>query len=167
MTRQDKHTMQGNPLTLAGNALEVGQKAPDFTATKQDLSPFKLSDTEGVRVISVVPSLDTGVCQQQTSRFNKEAQELKDITFITISLDLPFAQGRFCEEYDVDGEYVVSDYQNREFGEKYGFLINELKLLNRGVVVIDKDDTIKHIEYVGENTEHPDYDKALDVAKSL
>lgn len=167
MTRQDKHSMQGNPVHLVGEALKVGDKAPDFTAMKTDMTPFKFSETEGVRIISVVPSLDTSVCQKQTLTFKDKAEEEKDITFYTISLDLPFAQGRFMEEYEAKDENIISDYQNREFGEKYGFLIDELKVLNRGIIVVDKDGVIQHIEYVEENTDLPDIEKAIGVAKGL
>ncbi len=167
MTRTDKHTMQQNPVTLVGDALEVGQKAPEFTVLTQELAPFSLSDTKGVRIISVVPSLDTGVCQLQTKRFNDEAKALDNVEVLTISMDLPFAQSRFAEEYVVDALGVYSDHKDADFGTKYGFLIEELRLLNRGIVVIDADGVIRHIEYVAENTDHPDYDKALEVAKSL
>ena len=167
MTRQDKHTMQNNPVTLAGEALKVGDKAPDFTVLTQDLKPFSLKDTKGVRIISVVPSLDTGVCQLQTKRFNEEAAKLKDVEIITVSMDLPFAQQRFIDENNTDKIGVYSDHKDEDFGRKYGFLIEELRLLNRGILVLDKDGIIRHIEYVGENTDHPDYDKALEVSKSL
>ncbi len=167
MTRTDKHTMGSNPITLVGNALEVGQTAPDFTVLTYDLTPYSLKDTKGVRIISVVPSLDTGVCQMQTKRFNDEAAALPGVQILTISMDLPFAQKRFAEEYDVDQIGVYSDHKDADFGTKYGFLIEELRLLNRGIVVIDADGVIRYIEYVTENHDHPDYDKALEVAKGL
>lgn len=126
-----------------------------------------MKDTQGVRIISVVPSLDTEVCQQQTIRFNEEAEKLNDVEVLTISMDLPFAQGRFDETYTIGNSKLLSDHKDTDFGKNYGFLMEELRLLNRGVVVIDKDGVIQHIEYVEENTNHPDYDKALAAAKAL
>lgn len=161
-------TFQGNPLHLLGTQVKVGDKAKDFTCAKQDLSPFKFSDVKAkVKVISVVPSLDTGVCQIQTKHFNKEASSLKDVRIITISVDLPFAQGRFCGAEGIKNIDVVSDYANRDFAEKYGMLIDELKILTRSVVVIDKDDTVKYVEYLKEITNEPDYASALECVKSL
>lgn len=158
----------GNPVTLLGKKVEVGDKAYDFTALKGDLSPFKLSDTKGkLRIISAVPSLDTPVCELQTVRFNEEAEKLKDVQIITISMDLPFAQGKFCSSHNITNEVVVSDHKDADFGINYGFLIEEFRLLNRGIIVIDKDDTVRYVEYVKENTNHPDYDKALEEAKKL
>ncbi len=167
MKDHTQHTMMGNPVTLHGKALEVGDKAPDFTVLNNDLTPYTLADTEGVRIISVVPSLDTEVCQQQTIRFNEEAQKLDGVQVLTIYMDLPFAQGRFDDTYHVGNCKLLSDHNSVEFGKNYGYLIEELRLLNRGVVVIDKDGIIQHIEYVEENTEHPDYDAALAKAKEL
>lgn len=167
MKTHDKHTMMGNPVTLSGQALEVGDPAPDFTVLNNNLEPVSLKDTQGVRIISVVPSLDTEVCQQQTIRFNEEAEKLNDVEVLTISMDLPFAQGRFDETYTIGNSKLLSDHKDTDFGKNYGFLMEELRLLNRGVVVIDKDNVIQHIEYVEENTNHPDYDKALAAAKAL
>lgn len=167
MKDHTKHTMMGNPVTLHGQALEVGDKAPDFTVLNNDLEPVSFSDTDGVRVISVVPSLDTEVCQKQTIRFNEEAQKLDGIKVLTVSMDLPFAQSRFDDTYSVGNCMLLSDHKDTDFGEKYGFLMDELRLLNRGVVVVDKDGVIQHIEYVEENTDHPDYETALAKAKEL
>lgn len=161
-------TFMGNPITLLGHEVKVGEKAPEFTAVKESMVPFSLNDVEGkVKLISVVPSVDTGVCELQTIRFNKEAGQLKDTAVITISVDLPFAVGRFCAAKNIDNAIVLSDYNKHSFGYAYGFLIDELQLLNRGIVVIDKDNVVRYVEYVKENTDHPDYDKALEVAKSL
>lgn len=161
-------TMGGNPMTLVGAELKVGSKAPDFTAVKSDLSPYTLKDAgDKIKIISVVPSLDTGVCELQTIRFNEMAAELNDVIILTLSEDLPFAQGRFCSAHDIDKVVTLSDYQNREFGEKYGFLMDELKLLARGIVVLDRDNTVKYVEYVSEATNHPDYDKAIEETKKL
>lgn len=168
MNKRQTTTFLGKKITLIGNELKVGDKAPDFTAVREGLRPFTLSELDGkVKLISVVPSIDTGVCELQTIRFNKEAETLKDTAVLTISCDLPFALERFCGAKDIKNSEALSDYNGHSFGKNYGFLIDELQLLNRGIVVIDKDNTIKHIEYVSENTNHPDYEKALDVAKSL
>lgn len=161
-------TMGGNPMTLVGSEIKVGDKAPEFTAVKNDLSPYGLKDAgDKIKIISIVPSLDTGVCELQTIRFNEMAAELKDVVILTISVDLPFAQGRFCSANDIDKVITLSDYQERDFGKKYGFLMDELKLLARGIVVLDKDNTVKYVEYVSEATNHPDYDKALEATKAL
>lgn len=161
-------TMHGDPLTLVGKEIKVGDKAPDFTVAKNDLSPYSLSDAgEKVKIISVVPSLDTGVCELQTIRFNEEAAALKDVVVLTISVDLPFAQGRFCGAHNIDKVITLSDYKDLSFGENYGFVLEELRLLSRGIVVLDKDNTVKYVEYVKEVTDHPDYDKAIEAAKKL
>ena len=163
-------TFAGNPINILGNKSIVGEKAVDFTAVKQDLSPFKLSDLDNnkIKVISVAPSIDTGVCSLQTIFFNQEAAKFKDdVELVTITVDLPFSQKRYCAAEGIDNLTVVSDYQTHDFGMKYGFLIDGLKLLTRGVVVIDRDDTIKYVEYVEEVTNEPNYDAALEVVKTL
>jgi thiol peroxidase len=165
--RTGEVTFAGGGITLLGNKINVGDKAPDFTALKNDLSEFKLAELEGVKLISVVPSIDTGVCELQTIRFNKEAGELENVNVITISVDLPFALGRFCGNKGIDKAETLSDHRDLDFGTKYGFAIKELRLLTRGIVVIDQDNVVKHVEYVPEVTEHPDYDKALEVARGL
>jgi thiol peroxidase len=161
-------TFGGNPLTLIGNEIKVGAKAPNFTALKTDLSPFSLEEFKGkVVVISVVPSVDTSVCELQTIRFNTEAYEHGNINVITISADLPFALGKFCANKGIDTAITLSDHKDLDFGMKYGFVLEELRLLARGIVVIDKDGIVKHVEYVQEVTNHPNYDKAIDIAKEL
>ena len=166
--RTDTLTMGGKPMTLIGTEVKVGDKAPDFTALKGDMSPYSLSDAgDKVKVISVVTSLDTGVCGDQTTRFNEEAADLKDVVVLTISMDLPFAQKRFCSANEIDKVITLSDYRDLDFGTKYGFEIEELRLLSRGIVVLDKDKIVRHVEYVSENSNHPDYEKALEVVKSL
>lgn len=166
--RNDVITFAGNPMTLLGKEIKVGDKAPDFTALKPDLSPFKLSDLKGKPVIiSSVPSLDTGVCELQTIRFNEEANKLPDVHIVTISCDLPFALSRFCADKGIDKAVTVSDHKDLDFGSKYGFVIEELRLLTRGIVVLDKEGTVKYVEYVPEVTNHPDYDKALEAASAL
>lgn len=166
--RTNEITFAGNYVTIVGDKVEVGQKAPDFTALKNDLSEYKLSENTGkIRVISVVPSVDTGVCALQTERFNREAATLPDVEIVTISVDLPFALDRFCGAKGIDNSVTLSDHKTLDFGSKYGFIVEELRLLTRGIVVVDKDDTIKHVEYVSEITEHPNYDAVLETVKSL
>lgn len=166
--RTNEIKFAGNYVTILGDAVKVGAKAENFVALKNDLSVFNLSDLDGkIKVISVVPSVDTGVCALQTIRFNKEAGNLENVHIITISVDLPFALGRFCGANGIENSITLSDHKDLDFGTKYGFVVEELRLLTRGIVVIDKDNTIKHIEYVPEITEHPDYDKALEIVKAL
>lgn len=163
-------TFGGNPLTLRAEAVQKGQLAPNFTAVKQDLTPFDFyKDTENkVKVISIAPSIDTGVCSLQTIRFNEEAGKLKDhVQIVTVTVDLPFAQKRYCAAEGIENIDVVSDHKDLDFGDKYGFVIDELRLLTRGIVIVDKDNIIQHVEYVGEVTEHPDYDLALEVINGL
>lgn len=163
-------TFKGNPVTLLGETVKVGDKAKDFTVLATDLSPVKLSDFAGkVVVISVVPSVDTGVCEMQTIRFNKEIANFSkdDVQLLTISLDLPFALGRFCADKGIENSLTVSDHKELDFGLKYGFVIEELRLLSRGTVIVDREGNVKFVEYVSEVTSHPDYEKALEVAKSL
>ncbi|NVO01892.1 MAG: thiol peroxidase [Bacteroidetes bacterium] len=161
-------TFGGNPLTILGEMVKKGDKALDFTVLGNDLSPVKLSDFEGkVRIISSVPSVDTGVCAAQTRRFNVEAANLGDVKILTISCDLPFALGRFCAAEGIEKVVTLSDHKEVDFGSKYGFLIEELRLLARGIVVIDKAGIVQYVEYVNEVTNHPDYDNALAEAKKL
>lgn len=161
-------TMGGNPVTLIGNEAKPGDKAPDFTVLTGDLQPYSLKDAGNkVKIISVVPSLDTGVCEMQTLRFNNEASKLKDTVILTISVDLPFAQKRFCEANSVENVVVLSDHKDLSFGMNYGFVLEEHRLLSRGIVVLDRDNTIRYVEYVKEVREHPDYEKALAEAAKL
>lgn len=168
MEKRSISTFLGNPLTLLGKEVKVGDKAPEFTCLKGDLTPFHLSELEGkIKLLSIVPSVDTSVCETQTVYFNKEAAAYPDVAIVTISCDLPFAQGRFCGTHGIDKAIVVSDHKDTSFGLSYGFLIEELRLLNRGIVVIDKENIVKYVEYVKENTDLPDYEKALQAIKSL
>lgn len=161
-------TMHGDPMTLVGKEIKVGDKAPNFTVANNDLSSYNLTDAgDKVKIISVVPSLDTGVCELQTIRFNEEASKLDDVVILTISVDLPFAQDRFCSAHNIDKVIILSDYKDLSFGEAYGFVLEELRLLSRGIVVVDKDNIVKYVEYVKEVTDHPDYDKAIEAAKEL
>ena len=167
--RKNVVTFKGNPVTLVGEEVKVGDKAKDFTVLSTDLKEIKLSDYRGkVVIISVFPSVDTGVCALQTTRFNQEAGKFpEDIQLLTISVDLPFALSRFCADKGIKNALTTSDHKELDFGLKYGFVIKELRLLARGTVIVDKDGTVKYVEYVTEIGEHPDYDKALEVAKSL
>ena len=162
-------TFQGNPLTLLGAELKVGDSAPDATLLSNDLSPIQLSSYKGkVCVISVVPSLDTPVCDMQTRRFNEEAGNLGDnVVILTMSMDLPFAQARWCGAAGVDKVVTLSDHRDAAFGEAFGVLIKELRLLARAVLVVDKDGAIQYIQLVKEVTEEPDYNAALEAVKKL
>lgn len=161
-------TFKGGAVTLLGDSPKVGDKAPDFTVLSSSLEPVKLSDYDGkVKIIAVYPSIDTGVCQAQNRRFNQEANNLKDVAVLSISVDLPFAQGRFCAAEGLDSIITLSDHKDLDFGYKYGYVIEELRLLARGTVIIDKDNTIKYIEYVPEIATEPDYDAALKIVKEL
>lgn len=162
-----KITFQNNPVTLIGEKVKVGDKAPDFTVLANDLTPVTLADTKGkVRLISVVPSLDTGVCAQQTRRFNEEATSLSDdVKVLTISVDLPFAQARWCGAEGIEAVQTLSDHKDLSFGTAYGNVIEELRLLARSVFVVDKNDKVTYVEYVPEVTDHPDYEKALEAVK--
>jgi thioredoxin-dependent peroxiredoxin len=153
---------------VVGPELKTGDKAPDFHAVDDSLKPVDLAGTgSGVRIFSVVPSLDTPVCDAQTKRFNEEAGKLPDVKIYTVSMDLPFAQKRWCGAYGVDHVKMVSDHREGSFGEHYGTLIKDLRILSRAIFVVDKDNTIRHAEYVKEVADHPNYESALAVAKSL
>lgn len=155
-------TIKGNPLTTMGEHVSVGDKAPDFELTKNDMSSVSLGDSAGkVRLISVVPSLDTGICHAQTKRFNDEALNYDNVEFITVSAEHPFNQKRWCEQESCSNIEVVSDHQSLDFGEKYGLAIKEWRLLQRAIFIIDEDDTIAYAEYVPEIAQFPNYDAAL------
>ena len=159
-------TFKQNPVTLIGNEVKVGDKAPDFKVLRNDLSEATLSDYEGkIKIISVVPSIDTGVCDAQTRKFNEIASKLDNVQVITVSVDLPFAQKRWCAAAGLDNVEIVSDHRDLSFGEAYGVAIKELRLLARAVFVVDSSDTVVYAEYVGESTNHPDYDAPVQAAK--
>jgi thioredoxin-dependent peroxiredoxin len=160
-------TYLGNPLTAVGSELKVADKAPGFSVLSNDLKPVTLADSAGkVRLLSVVPSLDTPVCDMQTRRFNQEASSLGDnVVILTVSMDLPFAQKRWCGAAGVDRLQTLSDHRDASFGLAYGTLIKELRLLSRAIFVIDANDTIRYIEYVKEISSHPNYDAALGATK--
>ena len=160
-------TFKGNPVTLLGPELKVGDKAPDFLVVDNSLTPVTLASSAGkTRIISTVPSLDTPVCDTETRRFNQEAAQLSsDVVVLTISLDLPFAQKRWCGAAGIDRVTLLSDYQEHSFGLAYGVLIKELKLLSRSIFVVDASDTITYIQHVPEITTEPDYAAVLEAAK--
>ncbi len=158
-------TFDGKPLTVSGVQLQVGDKAPDFKDVTMDFEPFALDKIQGVKVISAVPSLDTGVCQIQTIQFNKKIVQFPDVKLITISLDLPFAQRRWCGTEGLENTETVSDYQNREFATKYNLLIDQLKLLSRSVFVLDQDNIVRYVEYVSELMDEPCYIRTSLISK--
>ncbi len=163
-------TMKGNPVTLIGNVVEVGQKAPDAELVANDLATVKLSALcqRKVCIITSVPSLDTPVCDTETRRFNEEAGKIGEgLTVLTVSMDLPFAQGRWCGAAGVTNVQTLSDHRSADFGKAYGVLIKDLHLLARAVFVVDKNGTIRYMELVKEVTSEPDYDAALNAAKKL
>jgi len=162
-------TMGGNPLTLTGTEVKIGDSAPDVEVLGNDLGAVKLSLYKGkVCVISVVPSLDTPVCDMQTRKFNEAAGNLgENVAILTISMDLPFAQARWCGAAGVDKVVTLSDHRDAAFGEAYGLLIKELRLLARAIFVVDQDGTVRYIQLVKEIGEEPNYDDALEAVKKL
>lgn len=169
MERKGMVALFGNPLTLTGNALKVGDKAPEFTVVDKDLKEVKLADFAGkAKIISVTPSLDTPVCDLQARRFNEEAQALAgSVAVLNVSMDLPFAIARFCGAAGIDAVITLSDHREASFGTGYGVLIKELRLLARAIFVIDESDTIRYLEIVPEISNQPDYDQALAEVKKL
>ena len=167
MERPGGTTLRGEPKTLIGPELKPGDQAPDFDVIDASLKPVTLGATgQRVRVFSVVPSLDTPVCDAQTKRFNEEAAKLPEVDFYTVSMDLPFAQKRWCGAFGVDKIKMLSDHKDGSFGSHYGTLIKELRIESRAIFVLDKDNTIKHAEYVKEVADHPNYEAALSAARA-
>lgn len=167
MERPGATTMRGNPLTLIGPELKAGDTAPDFNLVDNSLKPVTLKDTGGhVRIISVVPSLDTPVCDAQTKRFNEEASKLPDVDIFTVSMDLPFAQKRWCGAFGVDKVKMLSDHRDGSFGTAYGTLIKDLRIESRAIFVLDQNNKIRHVEYVKEVADFPNYETALNAAKN-
>jgi thiol peroxidase len=162
-------TMKGKPVTLVGQAVKVGQKAPDFEVTANDLSPVKLSSFAGkVCIIASVPSLDTAVCDLETRKFNEKAAQLGgDVVVLTISMDLPFAQKRWCGAAGIKNVQTLSDHRDASFGRAYGVLIKDLRLLARAVFVVDKKGVVRHLQIVPEIATEPDYDAVLKAVKEL
>ena len=160
-------TFKGKEVTLLGSEVKVGDQAPNFTVLANDLSEVTLDNSKGYkRIISVVPSIDTGVCDAQTRRFNEEASKLDNVKILTVSVDLPFAQKRWCAANGIDNVETVSDHRETSFGEAYGVLIKELRLLARSVFVVDSNDKVTYVEYVSEVTDHPNYEAAIEAAKA-
>lgn len=154
--------LNGEKVTIRGAEVKVGEQAPDFVVSNVELKPVTLKDTSGKRVFLTVPSLDTPVCDLEVKRFNKEATKYKDTTIYVVSVDLPFAQARWCGASDVDNVVTLSDYKDRSFGENYGVYIEEVGFLARAVFVVDEDNKVVYVEYCKNVSDHPNYDKVLD-----
>ena len=164
--RKGAVTMKGNPLTLTGKELKVGDAAPDCTVVANDLSEVKLSSFKGKKTILLtMPSLDTGICDKETRRFNQEAAKLNDVKILAVSMDLPFAQKRWCAGAGVQNVQTLSDYKNVEVGNNFGVLIKELKLLARSIFVIDSKGNIQYTQLVKEVATEPDYNAVLEAVK--
>ena len=163
LERNNVVTKHGEPLTLVGGEIKAGQKAPDFNLVDVKWNSVKLADSSGkVRLLSVVPSLDTPVCDLQTQRFEHEADSVSgNVVIYTISMDLPFAQDRYCSAHTIAKLKTLSDHMDASFGIAYGVLIKEMRLLARSILIIGTDDTVKYVEYVKDIRMHPDYEKAL------
>ncbi len=166
--KKERVTFKGNPVTLLGPEIKVGDKAPDFRLLTTDMTEVGLSESKGrVRLLSVVTSLDTPVCDLQTQRFEEEASKLGDVVIYTISMDLPFAQARYCGTHNITNLQTLSDHREASFGVAYGVLIKELRLLSRAVFIVDRDDIVRYVEYVKEITQHPEYDSALETLRKV
>jgi thiol peroxidase len=167
--REGAVSFQGTPLTLRGNVLKVGDAAPDFEALDNTMAPLRLAAfKERLRIVASVPSVDTVLCDQEARRLNKMAHELaEDVVILPISMDLPFALERWCGVSHVRDIYTLSDHRKAEFGKKYGVLIKELRLLSRAIFVIDEADVLRHIEYVPELAQHPDYEAVIDAIRRI
>ena len=167
MERRNGFKMGEDELTLLGTKQEVGMKAPDFDVVDRNLKKVTLAGFDGkIKIFSAVPSLDTSVCEMQTMQFNEEVGKLGDqVALMTISMDLPFAQARFCSSHQVENGIICSDYQQHSFATNYGCLINELKLCNRSIFVVDRDNKLIYVEYVEQNTNLPNLEAALEAVK--
>ena len=167
MERPGGTTLQGNPMTLIGPELRAGQPAPEFSMVDSSLKEVTLADTAGkTRIFSVIPSLDTPVCDAQTKRFNDASAKLPGIDIYSVSMDLPFAQSRFCTSFALDHVKMLSDHKDGSFGMAYGTLIKELRILSRAIFVVGPDNKLKYVEYVPEVGNHPDYEAVLAAAAS-
>ncbi|MGB2629689.1 MAG: thiol peroxidase [Candidatus Omnitrophota bacterium] len=169
MERKDAVTFKGNLITLLGNEAKTGQEAPDFKVLDVELNEKGLTDfKDKIKLIASVPSLDTPVCDLQIKRFNDEAAKIsKDVAILFISMDLHFAQKRFCQEFNIKKVKTFSDHRDGDFGVKYGVLIKELRLLARAIFVVDKENKIRYVEYVKDITSQPDYETALNALKDI
>ena len=166
--RKGAVTFKGDAVTLVGPEIKVGNKAPDFRLLTTDMKEVGLSQSRSkVRLLSVVTSLDTPVCDLQTQRFEEEASRLKDVVIYTISMDLPFAQARYCGAHNINNLQTLSDHREASFGTAYGVLIKELRLLSRAIFIVDTNDTVRYVEYVKEVTQHPDYNRALEALQKV
>lgn len=160
-------TFKGKPVTIGDNDVRVGDMAPEFNLTDNNLGNVTLSDTKGKRIFVVVPSIDTPVCDREIRRFNEEASKLDGVKIYVISMDLPFAQMRWCGAAGVDKVITLSDYKNRDFGRNYATYIKEVGLLARSIFVIDENDKVTYVEYCSEVSSDPDYNAALNAVKNL
>ena len=161
-------TFLGKPVTLAGQAVAVGSTVPYFTLTTTDLTKKSLSDfADKVKVISIIPSIDTGICSTQTRTFNQTLSDLDDTVVITVSKDLPFAQARWCGAQGLENAVMLSDYVDSSFGKAYGVLMEEWQLLARAVLVLDKENKVVYTEYLDNVNSEPNYDKAIEAVKAL
>lgn len=164
--RKSAVTFKGNPLTLLGPERRVGDKMPDFTVVDTALKPVRESETRGtVRIFASVPSLDTPVCDLEARRFNEEAAKLDGVRVLVVSMDLPFAQKRWCGAAGANQIVALSDYQSGSFGLAMGTLIKEMHLESRAIFIAGKDDVIRYVEYVPEIGQHPNYEQALHAAR--
>lgn len=159
-------TFKGKEITIEGNEVSVGDTAPNFNLTNNALENVSLNDTSGKRVFVVVPSVDTPVCDREIRRFNEEASKLDGVNIYVVSMDLPFAQSRWCGAAGVEKVTILSDYKNRDFGKNYGTYIKELGLLARAIFVIDENNKVTYVEYCSEVSSDPDYDSAIAAIKS-
>ncbi len=167
MNRMANVTFQQEPVTLVGNEVKVGDTAPNITVLSNDLKEVTLDDYQGkIKLIAAVPSVDTGVCAEETKRFNEEADQLDNVQVLTISMDLPFAQARWCAAEGVNNLDTLSDHRDASFGENYGVLMKENRLLARAIFVLDSENKVTYVEYVPEVTTHPNYDAAIEAAKN-
>ena len=165
--RKNGTTLKGNPFTLVGAEIKVGQKGPRFYgARRRSISCDLGGQQRKTRLIISVPSLDTPVCDAETRKFNEEAAKLSGVETLVISVDLPFAQGRFCQTAGIKNVKTLSDHRDVSFGKAYGTLIKELRLLSRAVFVVDANDNVQYVEYVKEVATHPNYDAALNALKA-
>lgn len=169
MERKNVVTFKGSPLTLVGEDVKIGSKAPDFKAVDADLKESGLGDLKGkIKLFASVPSLDTPVCDLEIKRFNEEAIKLsQDIVLVFVSMDLPFALKRFCQANDIKAVKTWSDHREASFGTNYGALIKELRLLTRAIFIVDRAGTVVYVEYVKDITMQPDYGKALEALKKI
>jgi thiol peroxidase len=162
MERPGATTLGGKPMTLIGPELKVGDSAPDFSVVDDSLKDVNLAATgTGTRIFSVVPSLDTPVCDAQTKRFNEESARLPGVQIFTVSMDLPFAQKRFCNSFALDNIRMLSDHRSGSFGEAYGTLIKDLRIHSRAIFVVGPDNKLRYVEYVPEVGSHPNYEAVL------